>query len=565
MLKDNKEYLSEVYEKINNRLKTSEIKHNKKLNFKTATTVIASTIIVLGTSLTVYAALGGTIGGKPILDWFGIDFSDHYSEYVVPIQNESIETNGAKLSLINTVCDDGFITFEFDLFLDEKAKSQLGNIKKLDWMSDAESLVISFNERAGISAHNNYIQIDGNIYDISSSKRHQQVFKISDYEYKIYQMYFLTDRELQGKTDFTVTLDNISIVNMNETKDFKTRVRSYKKEPESIEDLLYKSGSNQTIDDILKNYDDNSSSVQIKNDPNISDDFKVMLESAWYSDGNLTLADTQTGLKTFIKNYKTKGSTIEDILKENGLEEDLETILSKYSDDITIDELREEYTSDYDNVSKELSPEDYSKAIEKIDIEMSPERKSKRKEIFTLILLYDEAEGRREKDIIMDDKFDINLSKYAILEDTSIIPQDTQTVSYKKMNINIDKVTVTPIQTIITLTSTINNASSNSLTNTYNEDYIGLLGYNVYDIEGNLLANHQFQQKRTLILDNGKTIEWFSSDGVNKLKFNNATMLLKNYITVKTDENLDSIKIVPYVQESAGNNHLLNPLIIKLK
>ena len=42
-------------------------------------------------------------------------------------------------------------------------------------------------------------------------------------------------------------------------------------------------------------------------------------------------------------------------------------------------------------------------------------------------------------------------------------------------------------------------------------------------------------------------------------------MLLKNYITVKTDENLDSIKIVPYVQESAGNNHLLNPLIIKLK
>lgn len=565
MLKDNKEYLSEVYEKINNRLKTSEIKHNKKLNFKTATTVIASTIIVLGTSLTVYAALGGTIGGKPILDWFGIDFSDHYSEYVVPIQNESIETNGAKLSLINTVCDDGFITFEFDLFLDEKAKSQLGNIKKLDWMSDAESLVISFNERAGISAHNNYIQIDGNIYDISSSKRHQQVFKISDYEYKIYQMYFLTDRELQGKTDFTVTLDNISIVNMNETKDFKTRVRSYKKEPESIEDLLYKSGSNQTIDDILKNYDDNSSYVQIKNDPNISDDFKVMLESAWYSDGNLTLADTQTGLKTFIKNYKTKGSTIEDILKENGLEEDLETILSKYSDDITIDELREEYTSDYDNVSKELSPEDYSKAIEKIDIEMSPERKSKRKEIFTLILLYDEAEGRREKDIIMDDKFDINLSKYAILEDTSIIPQDTQTVSYKKMNINIDKVTVTPIQTIITLTSTINNASSNSLTNTYNEDYIGLLGYNVYDIEGNLLANHQFQQKRTLILDNGKTIEWFSSDGVNKLKFNNATMLLKNYITVKTDENLDSIKIVPYVQESAGNNHLLNPLIIKLK
>lgn len=559
MLKDNKEYLSNVYQKIDNRLSNVEPQNKRKLNLKTVSTAIASTIIVLGTSLTVYATLGGTIGGKPMLDWFGIDFSDRYSEYVVPIEKESIETNGAKLSLINTVCDDGFITFEFDLTLNEDAKNQLGNIV------DSESLVISFNDRAGISAHNNYIQIDGKIYDISSSKRHQQVTKISDYEYKIYQMYFLTDKELQGKTDFTVTLDNISIVNMNETKDFKSRVRSYKKEPESIEELLYKSGSNQTIDEILKNYDDNSTYIQIKNDPSISDDFKVMLESAWYADGNLTLPNTQTGLKTFVKTYKTKGSTIEDILKENGIEEDIETILARYSDDITIDELRREYSSDYDSVSKELSLEEYAMATDKIDREMSLERKAKRKEIFTLVSLYDGAEGLKERDIIMDGNFNINLSKNAILKDTNVIPQESQTVAYKKMDINIDKVTVTPIQTIITLKSTINNASSDSITHTYDKDYIGLLGYYVYDEEGNLLTNHQFEQKRMLILDNGKTIEWYSSDGVHNLTFNNATMILKNYITLKTDENLGSIKIVPYIQESSDNNHLLDPIIIKLK
>ena len=68
-----------------------------------------------------------------------------------------------------------------------------------------------------------------------------------------------------------------------------------------------------------------------------------------------------------------------------------------------------------------------------------------------------------------------------------------------------------------------------------------------------------------MILYNGKTIEWYSSDGVNNLTFNNATMTLKNYITLKTDENLDSIKIVPYIQESSDNNHLLDPIIIKLK
>lgn len=559
MLKNNNDYLSEVYQKINNRLKNTEAQSKRKINLKIATTTVASTIMVLGTSLTIYAALGGTIGGKPILDWFGIDFSEHYSEYVVPVENESIATDGATLSLINTVCDDGFITFEFDLTFNEDAKKQLGNIE------DAESLVVSFNDRTGISTHNNNIQIDGKLYDISSSKRHQQVMKISDCEYKIYQMYFLADDELQGKNNFTVTFDNISIVNMNEKKDFKSRVRSYKKEPENIEDLLYKSGSNQTIDEILKNYDDNSTYIQIKNDPSISDEFKVMLESAWYSDVNLTLPNNQTGLKTFVKTYKTKGSTIEDILKENGIEEDIETILSRYSDDITIDELSREYLSDYDSVSKELSLEEYAMATDKIDREMSPERKAKRKEIFTLVSLYDGAEGLKEKDIIMDGNFNINLSKNQILEDTNVIPQESQTVAYKKMDINIDKVTVTPIQTIITLTSTINNASSDSMTHTYDKDYIGSLGYYVYDEEGKLLTNHQFEQKRTLILDNGKTIEWYSSDGVNNLTFNNATMTLKNYITLKTDENLDSIKIVPYIQESSDNNHLLDPIIIKLK
>lgn len=558
----------EVPQKVHQRVKYTLKNKKKTQNYyfmKKFITALASLMIIFIGSVGVYAACGGTIGGKPILDWFGIDFSDRYFEYVVPVENESIETNGAKLSLINTVCDDGFITFEFDLALKEDAKNQLGSIEKLEWMANTESLVISFNDRAGISAHNNYIQIDGKIYDISSSKRYQQVTKMSDYEYKIYQMYFLTDKELQGKADFTVTLDNISIVNMNETKDFKSRVRSYKKEPESIEELLYKSGSNQTIDEILKNYDDNSTYIQIKNDPSISDDFKVMLESAWYSDGNLTLPDTQTGLKTFVKTYKTKGSTIEDILKENGIEEDIETILARYSDDITIDELRREYSSDYDSVSKELSLEEYAMATDKIDREMSPERKAKRKEIFTLVSLYDGAEGLKEKNIIMDGNFNVNLSKNAILEDTNVIPQESQTVAYKKMDINIDKVTVTPIQTIITLTSTINNASSDSMTHTYDKDYIGLLGYYVYDEEGNLLTNHQFEQKRTLILDNGKTIEWYSSDGVNNLTFNNATMILKNYITMKTDENLDSIKVVPYIQETSDNYQLLDSIIIKLK
>ena len=560
MLKDDNEYSSEVYQKIQNKIKNSEIQDQRKINFKTVTATLAGTIIVLGTSLTVYATLGGTIGGKPILDWFGIDFSDHYSEYVIPAQNQSLETHGAKLVLINTVCDDGFITFEFNLTLNEFAKNQLGNVEVY-----SENLLLSFNDRTGIFPYNNTIQIDGDNYDINSSQRHQQITKISDYEYKIYQMYFLTDKELQNKTDFMVTLDNISVVNKNENKDFKSRVRSYKKEPESIDQFLYKSGYNLTVDEILKDYNDNSTYLQIKNDTNISDNFKVKLESAWYSEGHLTLPNTQTGLKTFAKNYKSKGSTIADILKENGIEEDIETILAKYPDNVTVDELQKNYFSDYDNVNQNLSLEEYAIETDKIDREMTQKRKSERKEIFTLMLLYDGATGLKEKNIIIDGSFNINLSKNAILENTNIIPQNAQTVTYKKMDINVDQVTVTPIQTIITLTSTINNASSNSLLHSYHEDYVGVLGYYVYDDLGNKLVNHQFEQKRTLVLADGKTFESYSSDVPNNLTFNNATMSLKNYITLKTDENFDIINIVPYIQEPSGNEKLLNPIIVKLK
>lgn len=559
MLKDNNQYLSDIYRKIDKELKNETIKSSKQFNLKTVFTTITSFIIIAGTSLTVYATLGGRIGGKPVLDWFGIDFSDHYSEYITSSEKQSIEANGAKLSLLNTVCDDGFITLEFNLVLNEEAKNQLVNI------TNTEDLIISFNDRTGISPNNNSIQIDGKNYNIKSSQRYQQISKLSDYEYTIYQMYFLTDDELQGKNNFKITLDNINVVNMNETKNFKSRVRSYKKESESINEILYKSGSNQTVDEILKDYNDNSTYLQIKNDANISNEFKVLLENAWYSDGNNTLSDTQTGLKTFAENYKSKSSTITDVLKENNINEDIETILSKYSDDITIDELRKDYFSDYNTISNSLSLENYAIETDKIDKVMSPERKNKRKEIFTLVSLYDNADGIKEKNIIIDGSFNINLSKDLILKNSNIIPQDLQTVSYKTMNMNVDKVTVTPIQTLVSFTSIINDVNSSSIINTYDKNYIGLIGFNIYDSKGNKLSNYQFEQKRTLVLADGKNIELSSSDFNNNLTFDKAKMFFKNYVAIKTAENLDSIKIIPYVQESSDNYRQLSPIMIKLK
>ena len=44
----------------------------------------------------------------------------------------------------------------------------------------------------------------------------QKVTKISDYEYKVYQLYFLTEKELDDETDFKLSFKNILLINQAE-------------------------------------------------------------------------------------------------------------------------------------------------------------------------------------------------------------------------------------------------------------------------------------------------------------------------------------------------------------
>lgn len=62
------------------------------------------------------------------------------------------------------------------------------------------------------------ILIDGEGYYTKST---QTVTKISDYEYKVYQLHFLTDEILKGKTDFSVTLRLNAIENTADKSGYK--------------------------------------------------------------------------------------------------------------------------------------------------------------------------------------------------------------------------------------------------------------------------------------------------------------------------------------------------------
>lgn len=251
---------SSVENKIQYALNHLENRSNKINYIKRIITVFISTVLALIGSVTVYATFGGTISGKPIIEWLGIKFSDEYEEYKMDVEGQEVIYNETKIDLASTVCDDGFVIFEFDIKLSKEDKEYLRLGKPL--VSEEELKVAeeeALREQQGHEKNNtvgwgdysatgryeflqqgielvntvqmiinddllgaNYakynILIDGEGYYTKST---QTVTKISDYEYKVYQLYFLTDEILKGKTDFSVTLRLNAIENTADKSGYK--------------------------------------------------------------------------------------------------------------------------------------------------------------------------------------------------------------------------------------------------------------------------------------------------------------------------------------------------------
>lgn len=105
---------------LNNKKKDNWRYHMKKL-----ITVMASLVLIFVGGFSVYAAFGGTISGKPVIEWLGIKFSDQYEEYKVNVEGQELVNNETTIDLVSTACDDGYTIFEFDVKLSEKDKEYL--------------------------------------------------------------------------------------------------------------------------------------------------------------------------------------------------------------------------------------------------------------------------------------------------------------------------------------------------------------------------------------------------------------------------------------------------------
>ena len=228
-------------------------KSNKGYSIKKLITVVASLMIVLVGSVSVYAAFGGTIAGKPIMEWIGIKFSDEYDNYKENVEEQEINYNETKVDLVSTVCDDAFTILEFDVKLskedkeylrlgesivteedleeakqrDENTDSNIMQGRNYKFLSEAKDTLntvqlIFFGKEEDQNGKITYINdptcsviIDG---EKIWTRTVQTVSKISDYEYKVYQLILLNDEKLNGKENFKITLNDIVLGNTGERK-----------------------------------------------------------------------------------------------------------------------------------------------------------------------------------------------------------------------------------------------------------------------------------------------------------------------------------------------------------
>ena len=225
----------------------------------------------------VYAVSNINISGKPVFEWFNVNFSDEYENYREEVHGETIQgPNGSSIELISTVCDEEMVILEFDIKLSAEDKKHLKigepilteeyinatddeDSKRIDYEYDEEthraiekplkevvlkrygdkkiddSIMVNYNLKPGydeespyltrvINCFNCFAIIDGEYTWIELNP--QSIKQISEYEYKLYQMYFLTDKELGDKTEFTLTIkDWVITTRERQYRDFDTYLK----------------------------------------------------------------------------------------------------------------------------------------------------------------------------------------------------------------------------------------------------------------------------------------------------------------------------------------------------
>lgn len=215
---------SSVENKIQYALNHIENQSNKINYIKKIITAIISTVLALVGSVTVYAAFGGTILGRPVFEWANIKFSDQYEEYRVEVEWQKMAHNETTMELISTICDDCYVLLEFDVKFSEEDKQLMKLGENYITEKDFESLEQVEDEMMKQHLFKHYTEYKDDLNTFYAEFQNvfindkqiwpgktQTVTKISDYEYKVYQIFFITDQNWNGENEFKLTLKNCFI------------------------------------------------------------------------------------------------------------------------------------------------------------------------------------------------------------------------------------------------------------------------------------------------------------------------------------------------------------------
>lgn len=205
---------NELKERIKASMEKENIKSEKKvgLTVKIRKTLIAisATLATLLCGGVVYATLGGTINGVPVVEWLGIKFSQNYTQYEEKVENQYIENEYGRLEVQSTVCDDGFAIIKFNLKFSDTIKNQFDlNMNEGEWSDYRPFNSLSLNNDIYQSENRNIV-IDGKKYEINGNVQSIEEI-VCNQEYNIYQMWFLTDEIIQNKDEFNITLNNMML------------------------------------------------------------------------------------------------------------------------------------------------------------------------------------------------------------------------------------------------------------------------------------------------------------------------------------------------------------------
>ena len=156
--------------------------------------------------------------------------------------------------------------------------------------------------------------------------------------------------------------------------------------------------------------------------------------------------------------------------------------------------------------------------------------------------------------ITFNGKLDIPLTKDPVRNHTEVIEQEEQETTYKEMTTKIEKVSVSPLQTIVKLTSVRKDVSLASLENTRHPDYIPIKEYEVRNENGEIIPCISYETKREIHYADGTVEQWEQGDIGTAKEFYGATMVLTEYIAFETIPDLENVSIVPYTSTDEKEN-----------